>query len=232
MKSKMYSEFNRDYDKVIQDNAYNAHYERPSLQALLPELKDKNVLDIGCGSGIYAEYLIEHGASVTAVDASTEMIELFKERLAEKATAYVHDLNLPLVNEADESYDLIIAPLMIHYIKDINRLFKDLSRVLKTGGEFIFSTHHPAVDFQSSPSGDYFQCELITEEWDTVGRPVEVSFYRRPLSDFFAALSAVGFAVLELSEGKPTEQLREESPEAYERIATKPNFIFVKAKKL
>ena len=232
MKSKMYSEFSRDYDKVIQDNAYNAHYERPSLQALLPELNDKKVLDIGCGSGVYAEYLIEHGASVTAVDASAEMIELFKERLSDKATAYVHDLNLPLLNEVDESYDLIIAPLMIHYIKDLNRLFKDLSRLLKPGGEFVFSTHHPAVDFQSSPSGDYFQCEFITEEWDMIGQPVEVSFYRRPLSDLFTALSSAGFAVLNFSEGKALEELKAISAKYYERLTTKPNFIFVKAKKL
>lgn len=231
MKSSMYSDFSRDYDQVIQNNAYNAHYERPSLQRLFPELSGKRVLDIGCGSGLHSEYLLSQGATVTGIDASEEMILLYKERLASKANSYVHDLNLPLNNEKDNSYDLVIAPLVIHYIEDLDKLFMEVSRVLKEDGEFIFSTHHPFVDFADSNSGNYFERELLVQDWDTVGKPVKVSFYRRSLSELFGALKRAKFVVLDFSEGEPLKELEDIAPKQYERLKTKPNFIFLRARK-
>ena len=79
MKSEMYSQYAREYDFAIQNNIYNAHFERPSLQAMIGEVDGKNVLDLGCGSGIYAKYLLDKGAKVTSIDISREMIDIVKE---------------------------------------------------------------------------------------------------------------------------------------------------------
>ncbi len=82
MKSDMYSKHAEQYDLVVQDNIYNAHFERPSLQAMLDDLSGKDVLDLGCGSGVYAEFLIKQGLSnITCIDASEEMIELVRNKL-------------------------------------------------------------------------------------------------------------------------------------------------------
>ncbi len=97
--------------------------------------------------------------------------------------AYSQDLSIGLPKEASNSVDVIICPLMVHYIEDLSQLFLEINRVLKKGGYFVFSTHHPFADFETTISGNYFERELVTEKWKTVGEPIEVTFYRRSLTD-------------------------------------------------
>ncbi|MGF1701253.1 class I SAM-dependent methyltransferase [Photobacterium makurazakiensis] len=238
MKSEMYSTFANEYDDVIQDNIYNAYLERPTLQAMLPVLTDLDVVDLGCGSGVYAQHLLANGVKkVTCIDYSSEMVELVnikasKVGVTEKVTAYAQDLSKGLPQEVDASADLVISPLMIHYLEDLSPLFSDVHRVLKAGGVFVFSTHHPFADFECSTTGNYFERERVTEKWDTVGVPVEVSFYRRSLTEIMNALTENGLAVTQISEGEVLEKVKEISPEKYEYLSKNPNFIFIKCQKL
>ena len=80
-----YDEIAADYAAKVDSAPYNALYERPAMMALLPDLEGKRILDAGCGSGWYAEQLIERGAIVAGVDASHEMVERAKARLAKSA---------------------------------------------------------------------------------------------------------------------------------------------------
>src|SRR5262245_29735177 len=77
------------YDNIAAD--YEAHYSDewsgryrrqfiydPMFDGL--ELSGKTVLDAMCGSGQTTEYLREHGAVVTGLDISNEVIEKFRAR--------------------------------------------------------------------------------------------------------------------------------------------------------
>ncbi|WP_026970767.1 class I SAM-dependent methyltransferase [Aliagarivorans marinus] len=227
MSAPMYHQFASQYAEAVQDNIYNALLERPSMQAMLPALQGKRVLDLACGSGIYSEYFLAQGAQVTAVDLSEPFVAMVKARFADQLQAYAADMGQGLPQEADNSFDVVVCPLAIHYLEDLQPLFNDIRRILKPGGQFFFSTHHPLVDFEVSPSGNYFQRELIVEEWDTIGQPVEVQFYRRSLTELFAAIAQAGMVVANLSEGKPAEAMKERDPECYQRLSTHPNFLFV-----
>lgn len=182
MQNEMYLKYARDYADAIEDNIYNAKLDRPSLQALCPELAEKNVLDLACGPGAYSRFLIEQGAKVTAIDISPAMIEIVKGKFDDGVHALCHDMAAGLPMFEDNSVDLVICPLAVHYIEDLQPLFNDVARILKPSGSFIFSTHHPMADFAVSPTGNYFLTELITQDWNTLDHKVEVSFYRRPLS--------------------------------------------------
>ena len=60
------------YSKDVDNRPIHIFYERPATWSLLPKsLSGLNVLDLGCGSGWYAEQFIKAGAKVTAVDVST-----------------------------------------------------------------------------------------------------------------------------------------------------------------
>ncbi|WP_421901045.1 class I SAM-dependent methyltransferase [Maridesulfovibrio sp.] len=232
MKNKLYTTHAYEYGEAIKNNVYNALFERPSLQAMLPNLEGKAVLDLGCASGEHSRHLAKQGAHVTAIDVSQTMIEILQQQSIENLSCYVQDISNGLPAEQDTSFDIVISALTIHYLKDLDLLFTDISRVLKPNGLFIFSTHHPVLDFEASASGNYFKCELITEKWDVIGDPVEVSFYRRPLTELFAAITQAGLCITGLNEGKPQKEIQEFNPAAYKRLSTKPNFLFIECSKI
>lgn len=232
MPAPMYTVHARDYDKAIANNIFNAHLERPSMQAMLPKLANKKILDLGCGPGAYTEYFLEHGATVTAIDISQEMVDIVKGKFGEQVNVYAADLSQGMPKEPDSTYDLVVCPLTVHYFEDLSFFLSDVKRVLKSDGTFYFSTHHPIVDFESSPSGDYFSRELIIEEWDTIGHPVQVQFYRRSLSEIFASIANAGLYVSSMSEGAPSTEMKKISPEHYKHLSQNPNFIFMECKPL
>ncbi len=46
--SKMYTTFAEKYDSAVQDNIYNAHLERSSLQTILGDVSGLDIIDLGC----------------------------------------------------------------------------------------------------------------------------------------------------------------------------------------
>ncbi len=220
------------YASQLATKPYNAYYERPALLALLPPLSGLSVLDIGCGPGLYAEHLLEAGASqVTALDVSPRMVQLAAERLsARNVEVRLADVSEGLPFLVDADFDLTVAPLMIHYLRHLETVFTEIYRVLKPDGLFVFSTHHPLAEYPGdSASGIYFDTEPVEQIWGELG---SVRFFRRPLSDITEAMANSGFVVERLVEPKPTEAFRQASPEAYEKLLRAPNFLLIRARKV
>jgi len=207
------------------------YYERPSLLSLLPDVSSMNVLDAGCGSGWYTNYLLENNAKVTAIDYSKQMLEMTKKRVGDKVVLKQHDLNENLDFFEDNALDLILASLSLHYIKDWNRLMIDFYRILKEDGYMIFSTHHPILEYQNSTSKDYFSVELLSDKWTVNNEIIEVSYYRRPLNETFKSILLAGFSIEDILEPMPSEELRDLDPKEYEHLASGPRFLFMKCKK-
>ncbi len=229
--SELYSAHAHAYAQAIRDNVYNAHYDRPSLLGLISGDRFEHVLDMGCGPGAYLEPLLAVSNRVAAVDGSRQFVDMAQQAFPQ-VRVYLQDLNLGLPREADEAFNLVLSGLTVHYIEDLCALFSEVARVLRPGGLFVFSTHHPAMDFESSPSGDYFKTEQITQLWNTLpGREVEVSFFRRPLSATMHALAQAGLLVEKISEGVVSPEIRERSPQDWERLSRRPAFLFVRAVK-
>ena len=162
------------YAATVDTKPWNAYYERPATLSLLPPLAGTRVLDVGCGSGWYAEYLVEHGAIVTSFDFNQKMVELTQTRLGNRARVLQADLALPLSFAQDAEYDLAVCPLVMHYLRDWLPPLKELNRALKPGGVLVFSTHHPFNDWKLFNRDDYFATELLHDEWEDIGK---VSFY-------------------------------------------------------
>jgi len=155
MKSELYSTYAKQYDCAIADNIYNAHLDRPTLLSMLGSVSGLDVMDLGSGPGIYTQHLLESGASkITCVDYSDEMVELVKEKFGERVSAYQQDLSLGLPKEHSATVDVMICPLVLHYLEDLSVFFSEVSRVLKPNGYIVFSTHHPFADFECTKSGN------------------------------------------------------------------------------
>lgn len=230
-----YDSIAMNYAENVDAAPYNALYERPAMLSLLPVVDGARLLDAGCGSGWYAEQLLARGARVDAIDASADMVEYARRRLARylepgqgsALTLQVARLGGPLPF-ADACFDGIVSPLVLHYIEDWRPALREMLRLLAPGGWLLFSTHHPAADAVRFGTRDYFRTEHVVDHWEWVGR---VEFYRRSLTEIHASLSDSGFVVERLVEPVPSPELKEVNPEAWERLMQQPEFLIVMAKR-
>jgi SAM-dependent methyltransferase len=154
------------------------------------------------------------------------MLERAKERVGGRATFRLADLSQPLAFAPDDSFDLVVASLVLHYIRDWEPVLTELRRVLKPDGAVVFSTHHPTLDWQGHSPDDYFALKQVTEVWTKGAREFEVTFWRRPLTAMTAAIASAGFVIERLTEPEALPELRDRDPRAWEMIRRAPRFLF------
>jgi SAM-dependent methyltransferase len=228
---KAFEELAESFACRIDTKPHNAFYERPATLSLIPEVKDKRVLDAGCGPGVYTEWLVNHGAQVVAVDVSPRMIELAKDRVGSKATILQADIGQPLRRFRDASFDMILSTLVLDYLENWGRMFREFYRLLAWNGYFIFSVGHPFGDFLTYKAGNYFKKELVKPEWKGFGIPVVVPCYRRPLQAILDPLLEAGFVLDRLLEPRPIRKFKQKIPKDYEELSKQPGFLCIRAKK-
>lgn len=219
-----YDGFAGEYARSSASNSFNALYERPAILDLAGDVRGLRVLDAGCGAGLQAAELIERGARVTGIDLSTGLLDIARDRLGPDVPLHQADLAEPL-EFADSSFDLVLASLVLHYLEDWTPTLREFHRVLRPGGRFVMSTHHPIADLRTSGSDDYFGIYQFTEDWQREGRVMRMRFWHRPLRAMLASFAAGGFALEEIREPEPSRELAEVAPEDYRNLTRRPQFI-------
>ncbi|MGV1789535.1 class I SAM-dependent methyltransferase [Rhizobium sp. A37_96] len=230
MSENDYDAFAAAYQADNENNAWNAHYERPAILALAGDVAGLRVLDAGCGGGAHAAALIDRGAILTGVDASAGLLEIARRRLEGRARLMLADLNEPLPFE-DGAFDLVIASLVMHYLADWSLPLAEFNRVLSESGRLVFSTHHPFMDHDLAGHDNYFETYRFSETWQRGGRAIAMRFWHRPLHAMFDALKSAGFHIDVLSEPQPDPKVDTLFPAAYKSLTTKPRFLFFSAVK-
>jgi len=107
-------------------------------ECALRPLKGKSALDVGCGAGLLAEPLARLGASVTAVDAAPELIDV--ARLHAAGQRLEIDYRAIGVETLDGQYDLVTALEVIEHVADPQAFIDSLVARLAPGGLLILST--------------------------------------------------------------------------------------------
>lgn len=139
---------NEDFFKAYADmerskKGLEAAGEWHQLKPLFPDLKNKTVLDLGCGYGWHCKYAADNGAaSVLGIDLSEKMIAEALKRNSHPSIQY----SLCGINEYDypaEKFDLVVSNLALHYIKDIDEVYRKVFTTLKHRGIFLFNIEHP-----------------------------------------------------------------------------------------
>ncbi|WP_230195831.1 class I SAM-dependent methyltransferase [Streptomyces coriariae] len=226
-KTNDYNGFAEAYTAENETNLINAYYERPAMLALAGDVTGRRILDAGCGSGPLFAALRDRGASVSGFDASTGMLELARRRLGEGADLQVADLGSPLPYP-DDTFDDVVASLVLHYLEDWGPALAELRRTLKPGGRLIASVDHPfAVHLMHRQAGreaeyKYFDTTNWTEEWTMGGQTALMSLWHRPLHAMIEAFTAAGFRITVISEPEPDPAARELFPEV---VVAKPRFL-------
>lgn len=191
--------------------------EWSTLRELLPDFKDKSVLDLGCGYGWHCIYAVDNGASsVIGVDLSRKMLDIAEQKNKTPKIHYlccaIEDYDYP-----KECFDVILSSLAFHYVKDYAEVIKKIHSSLKSGGQFIFSVEHPVFTAQGSqqwyfakdgsimhfPVDNYYyegarQAEFLGET---------VTKYHRTLTTYLDTLLNNEFTLERIVEPKPPESM-------------------------
>jgi len=226
-----YEELAEAYAACVETKPHNAYYDRPAVLGLLPEVAGRRILDAGCGPGVYADALLQMGAEVMALDVSPKMVALAQQRLCNRAEVMQADITKPMPFLNDESFDLVVSPLVLGYVKDLKPVYQEFHRVLRRPGHFVFSESHPFFDFVLFKTNNYFATELVGCEWKGFEKRVFMPCYRRPLSAIVNPLIEVGFILERILEPVPTDDFKRADPKDYEELSRRPGFICFRARK-
>lgn len=199
MKTDHYDDFAENYSAENESSLINAYYERPAMIGLAGNVAGRRILDAGCGSGPLSAALAAKGAIVTGFDSSPSMVQLARRRLGGSAELHVADLGRPLPF-AEDSFDDVVASLVLHYLEDWSAPLAELRRVLKPGGRLILSVNHPVVYKVMEPAADYFAITKYSEEYVFNGQPAVLTFWHRPLHAMTDAFTQAGFHITVVSE--------------------------------
>jgi SAM-dependent methyltransferase len=228
--ARNYTPFAARYAEAAETNAYNGHYERPATLSLLPDVAGLRVLDAACGPGFYSEWLARRGAQVVGCDVTPEMVEIARARNP-GVEVRRHDLERPIDWLGDGAVDLVLFPLALDYFADTGGLFREFHRVTTPGGWLVFSAGHPMTEWMIF-GGNYYDTSLHAMEWKGFGEPKPViDSYRRSLQDTLNPVIEAGYVIERLLEPRPSEEVRRVNPESYRKLAEKPAFLCVRARK-
>ena len=191
--------------------------EWSELEKILPDFHRKRMLDLGCGYGWHCKYAAEHGAvSILGTDISQQMLNTARERNADEKIEYRHsameDLDFP-----DESFDIVLSSLALHYVKDFAPLVSKIARWLAPGGNFVFSVEHPVFTAYGSQDWYYDENGKILHfpvdnyyyegKRDAIFLGERVTKYHRTLTTYLNTLLQNHFTLLHIVEPQPPENM-------------------------
>ncbi|MGB0508327.1 MAG: class I SAM-dependent methyltransferase [Pikeienuella sp.] len=137
----------RFWDKIAKKYA-----ERPISDEVLYRRKlsatqacftpDSEVFEFGCGTGGTALEHAPHVRSVTAIDVSSEMIRIAKERQKEAGienVAFVES-GIDAYADSDRQYEAVLGLNILHLVEDPSAVINKVGAMVKPGGVFVSST--------------------------------------------------------------------------------------------
>lgn len=212
--------------------------EWSAFRGLLPDMRGKKVLDLGCGFGWHCRYAREQQAkSVVGVDLSENMLSRAREMTSDPRIEYLR-MAIEDIDFGEADFDVVISSLALHYIERFDLICRKIHHCLAPGGSFVLSVENPintalpAQDWHSGPGGEklHWPVDGYHNEGPREARFLEndVIKYHRTFSTYINTLITSGFRIAELSELKPTAEMLASHP-AWQEEIRRPMFLLISA---
>lgn len=234
--------FFNGYKKIREkENNANKLFETPTLFSLIPDLKNKKVLDLGCGFGEHCRYFVDCGAKkVVGIDLSQKMLEVAQKENSHPKISYIK-MAIEDIDKLNEKFDIIVSSLALHYVEDYSEVVKKIHVILNSGGRFLFSQEHPLATCHSGDdrwtrdeSGNKIHLNLshygLEGEKSSTWLIENVKKYHRTFPTIINTLIDTGFILEKVVEPMPTDELLEKYPN-YRDLFHKPDFLIIKVRK-
>jgi 2-polyprenyl-3-methyl-5-hydroxy-6-metoxy-1,4-benzoquinol methylase len=199
------------------------------------DISGQRVLDMACGLGELSRLMSGHGASVTAVDISANMLGHAMDQEAQESLGIRHLVGDVTTTDwwDGNAFDGVVCNMAMMDIDDLAAAMATVSRVLKPGGWFSFSLLHPCFpglcDGASEQLSSWPPDRGYAAEgwWTTHGDGVRgrVGANHRMLSTYLNAALRAGFAFEEFTE--PVTQTGHGSAGAHQV----PRFLVVRCRR-
>ncbi len=187
----------------------------PELKKVLGDLKGKRILDLGCGNGYWLPYFAKKAKAVNGVDFSPELL-----RIAAKRTKHLKKVKLGFADIGKKlpfssgRFDVVFASMVLFFLNKaaLRRLFKEVARVLKKDGKFIFSVNHPLyylIQYKVKLK-DYQKYQSLKAK--TLGGKAVLNYYHVPLEDYFQFALDANFELLDFKEAVITSDFARKYP--------------------
>ncbi len=148
----------------------------------LAGLKDKRVLDVGCGGGILADAMARAGATVTGIDLATKSLKVAQLHALESQTPNVNYREISaeaLAAETPAQFDVVTCMEMLEHVPDPASIVKACATLVKPGGWVFFSTlNRNPKSFLFAIIGAEYVLNLLpkgTHEYAKFIRPAELA---------------------------------------------------------
>lgn len=211
-----------------------------AFRALLPNLQDKRVLDLGCGFGWHCRYArLQQARSVVGIDLSEKMLARVREMTNDPRVEY-RQLAIEHIGYLSEEFDVIISSLALHYVERFDLVCRNVFHSVAPNGTLVFSVEHPmftaveAQDWHYGPNGerlhwpvdDYLREGVRHTAW----LAEDVVKYHRTISTYTNELIDAGFSIARIVEPAPPAEMLAERPD-YQDELRRPMFLLFTAVK-
>lgn len=216
----------------------NDTMEKPVILELIGELANQRILDLGCGDATLGKEALTRGcASYLGIDGSRNMVNTAHQVLAgtkgKVAQATIENWDYPT-----KAFDLVVSRLVLHYIKDVDAIFRQVYRTLTDHGRFVFSIEHPVITSCARAwQGNGKRQEWLVDNYFDTGQRIttwmggQVIKYHRTVENYFVSLQRAGFLVESLREAEPQHEQFKNDDETYRRRKRIPLFLIIAGQK-
>ena len=209
---------------------YNEYLEMPTTLKMLGNVKKKKILDMGCGPGFYAKILSERGAIVKGIDFSSSLIEIARKEVPEAEFTLGNAEKLPYKSE---EFEIVLSALMMDHLKSWDKALKEVKRVLKKRGLFVFSIKNPVTIclqkkkwfFKTFREIDrYFDEDWRIAKWKGKRVSGEGAHHHKTYGTIIKYLVKYGFEIIDCEDTKPLSSAKNIFPREYQKTVNSPHF--------
>lgn len=211
--------------KKFQTPNYSKEFIRkPIILKELGNLKNKKILEFGCGSGYWTRIFAKKGAKCVGIDSSKEQIEIARMAETKKPLRikYVNGDITNLNRMKSSQFDIVFIEYVLLEIPKkrlLLKLFKEANRVLKKDGLLFISDMHPFdpimhKNFKLPKDFNYFKSGAMMTAFAKQLDGTMISFTDNhwTFEDYFSSINGAGFSVIRLLEPKPSPYLMKKVP--------------------
>jgi SAM-dependent methyltransferase len=228
-----------DWYSARKRGSYEFKIQLPVILNLLGNLRGKNLIDIGCGPGVYSVEFARRGAIVVGLDISRKMLDKARNNAKmTNARLTLQKTDAHFLPFMDKSFDIAVLILTILNAK----MLQETARILRPDGLLLFSDTHPIVESKGKWESDGLGAGRIIEnyfsqdkrEWRIEPVPdqtVTLKYYARTIEQSVNTIADAGFKILRITEPKPRKDVEKGDLLHYDRCSRVPYFIVYLAQK-